>query len=76
VTEREWIEAFAAVLGVDPPGDRDVGVMLELAGEAAHASHRTAAPVACWMAAAAGITPAEALEAARGVAVRREGRDR
>jgi hypothetical protein len=68
VTEREWIDGFAAALGVDPPGDEDVALMLELAGEAAHASQRTAAPVACWMAAAAGMTPAGALEAARGVA--------
>ena len=44
--------------------------MLELAGEAAHASQRTAAPVSCWLAAAAGLSPAEALDLARTVAAR------
>ena len=67
MTEREWIDGFAAALGVASPGDDQVAVILELAGEAAHASQRTAAPVACWMGAAAGIAPAEALELARRV---------
>ncbi|MGE0029112.1 MAG: DUF6457 domain-containing protein [Thermoleophilia bacterium] len=68
MTEREWIDGFAAALGVAPPGDDEVAVILELAGEAAHASQRTAAPVACWMGAAAGMAPAEALVLARRVA--------
>ena len=37
--------------------------MLDLAGEAAHSSERVAAPVACWVAARAGVTPDEAIEA-------------
>jgi hypothetical protein len=38
-----------------------------MAGEAAHSSERVAAPVSCWVAARAGVSPAEALEAARSV---------
>jgi hypothetical protein len=68
MTDREWIDGFAAALGVPPPGEDQVALVLELAGVAAHASERTAAPVACWMAAAAGLTPARALAAAREVA--------
>jgi hypothetical protein len=68
MTEREWIDGFAAALGAPSPGDDEVARILELAGVAAHASQRTAAPVACWMAAAAGLTAGQALEAARGVA--------
>jgi len=67
VTDREWIDAFAAALGAPAPGDADVEAILALAGEAAHASQRTAAPVACWLAAAAGRTPADALALARAV---------
>lgn len=68
MTDREWIQAFAAALGVPPPGDDEVSTLLELAGVAAHASQRTAAPVACWLAAAAGRAPDEALAIARSVA--------
>ena len=56
----EWIEAFAAALGVEAPGAEDVEELLALAGVAAHASQRTAAPIACWLAARSGRTPAEA----------------
>jgi uncharacterized protein DUF6457 len=68
VTDREWIDAFAAALGVAPPDAATVEAILELAGVAAHASQRTAAPVACWMAAAAGMTASDALPVARGIA--------
>lgn len=74
MTEREWIDGFAAALGTTPPGDDEVGTILDLAGEAAHASERTAAPVTCWMAAVAGLTPAEALQVARRVAGGRSSR--
>lgn len=67
MTDREWITAFAASLGAAPPGDDEFATILELAGEAAHASQRTAAPVACWLGAAAGLTPREALARARAV---------
>ena len=68
MTDREWIEAFAAALGVRAPDDAEAEAILALAGEAAHASQRTAAPVACWLAAAAGRTPADAIALARTVA--------
>jgi hypothetical protein len=39
--------------------------LLDLAGVAAHASERVAAPVSCWVAARAAIDPEQALAAAR-----------
>lgn len=62
MTAKEWLAGFATVLGVDPATDEQITDLLRLAGEAAHASERTAAPVACWLVARAGISPAEALE--------------
>jgi hypothetical protein len=64
---REWIDAFAAQLGVDPPTSQEWSALLDLSGVAAHSSERVAAPVSCWVAAKAGISPAAALEAAREV---------
>ncbi len=63
----EWITAFAAHLGVEPPDDATVAILLDLAGVAAHASERTAAPIACWLAGSTGLTPADAVEVARSV---------
>ena len=62
---REWIAAFAEQLGTEPPSNQEWSTLLDLAGEAAHASERVAAPVSCWVAAKAGVDPAAALEAAR-----------
>jgi Domain of unknown function (DUF6457) len=67
VNAREWIEAYAAELGIDPPTPEEFATLLELAGEAAHSSERVAAPVACWLSAHAGRTPEESLQIARGV---------
>jgi hypothetical protein len=53
---------------VAPPSEEEFETLLRLAGVAAHASARTAAPVACWLAARAGRSPAAALEVAGGVA--------
>ncbi len=64
---KEWIAEFAHALGIDPPTPGEFAVLLDLAGEAAHASERVAAPVACWVAAAAGVSPDRALEVAREV---------
>jgi hypothetical protein len=64
---REWIAAFAQRLGTEAPTNDEWSALLDVAGEAAHASERVAAPVACWVAARAGISPADALEAARQV---------
>jgi hypothetical protein len=63
----EWIEAFAVALGIQPPDPETVSVLLELAGVAAHASERTAAPVACWLVGRAGLGPDDALRLARSV---------
>ena len=68
MTDREWIDAFAAALGTSALGDAEVDAILALAGVAAHASQRTAAPVACWLAAAAGLSPGDAIVLARAVA--------
>ena len=61
MTGQEWIERFAATLGVPAPNVEEIDQILRLAGVAAHASERTAAPVACWMAARAGLSPDAAL---------------
>jgi hypothetical protein len=66
-TRADWIAAFAAQLGVEPPDEATVEALLDVAGVAAHASERTAAPVACWLVGMAGRSPAEALDLARGV---------
>jgi hypothetical protein len=62
---REWIDAYAERLGVEPPTADEFSTLLDLAGEAAHSSERVAAPVACWLSARAGISPDEALASAR-----------
>jgi hypothetical protein len=67
VNAREWITAYAERLGVPAPSPAEFAQLLELAGEAAHASERVAAPVSCWVAARAGLSPEQALAAARQV---------
>jgi len=67
MTGREWIERFAGTLGVDVPDDETIEVLLALAGDAAHASERTAAPIACWLVGRAGADPATARRAAAGM---------
>jgi hypothetical protein len=46
---------------VDVPAEAEISAILAMAGVAAHASERTAAPVTAWMAAAAGLSTDEAL---------------
>lgn len=60
-TAQEWLARFAADIGVPPPSSEDFEKLLELAGIAAHASERTAAPVTCWLAARAGLDAGAAL---------------
>ncbi|MHB8657171.1 MAG: DUF6457 domain-containing protein [Solirubrobacteraceae bacterium] len=62
---REWLFAYAERLGVQAPDTEEFKVLLELAGVAAHSSERVAAPVSCWLAARAGLSPSEALRIAR-----------
>jgi hypothetical protein len=61
----EWLERYAARLGTDPPTPDEFRSVLDLAAEAAHASERVAAPVACWLSARAGIPLERAIEIAR-----------
>ena len=60
MTGDEWIAAFAARLDVAPPDDETVETLLSIAGVAAHASERTAAPIACFLIGRAGIAPSDA----------------
>jgi hypothetical protein len=64
----QWLRAFAAQIGADPPSEAEIETLLALAGVAAHASERTAAPITCWLTARAGMTPERALELARELA--------
>ena len=59
-TGPEWIAAFAERLGVDPPDDATREALLDLAGVAAHASERIAAPIACYLIGKAGTPLTEA----------------
>ena len=67
-TTAEWVSAYAEAAGIPPPSQDDIDVLLQLAGVAAHASERTAAPITCWIAATAGLTPARALALAESMA--------
>jgi hypothetical protein len=60
----EWIERYAERIGTDPPTPEEFAAVLALAAEAAHASERTAAPVACWISARAGVPLDRAIELA------------
>jgi hypothetical protein len=65
VNANQWIASYAEQLGTAAPSVEQFKLILELAGEAAHASERVAAPVACWVAASAGVSLEQALAAAR-----------
>jgi hypothetical protein len=67
MTASEWLAAYAEKLGIPDPTPQDVEAVLALAGVAAHASERIAAPVACWLTAQAGVAPGEAMELAQEV---------
>jgi hypothetical protein len=69
VNATEWLAAYAAKLGIEAPTKEEFKALLDLAGEAAHSSERVAAPVACWLAAKAGVELDEAMKLAREVAV-------
>jgi hypothetical protein len=64
----DWLAAYSEKLGASPPTAEEFKLILDLAGEAAHASERVAAPAACWVAARAGVSLDEALAVAQGVA--------
>ena len=60
MTRDEWLTDFADRLGIPPPDAATVDELLALAGDAAHASERTAAPIACWLVGVAGVSLPEA----------------
>ena len=68
MTTAEWVAAYAEAAGIAPPSPDDIDILLQLAGVAAHASERTAAPITCWIAAIAGLHPAAALALAESMA--------
>lgn len=68
MTRDEWIAAFAREAGVERPSVEEIRVLLELAGTAAHASERTAAPLACWIAGRSTVPLGELAAAAQRVA--------
>jgi hypothetical protein len=67
VNANEWLAAYAQKLGIDPPTTDEFKAVLDLAGAAAHSSQRVAAPVACWLAAKAGVDLDEAMRLAQEV---------
>jgi hypothetical protein len=64
MTRDEWIAVFAREAGVEPPSVGQVRDLLELAATAAHASERTVAPLACWVAARSDRSLGDLLDAA------------
>jgi len=64
MTKEIWFNTFCNQLGIDVPSEDEIEVLLLLAGSAAHASERTAAPIACWLVGRSGILPSDALELA------------
>ena len=65
MTAEQWLAAYASALGTAPPTEDELEAVLALAGVAAHASERRAAPVACWLAARAGVPLDEAMRHAK-----------
>jgi hypothetical protein len=67
MTRDEWLAAFADAAGVERPSVEQIRKLLELAGTAAHSSERTAAPIACWIAARSDAPLDELLRRAGGI---------
>jgi hypothetical protein len=67
MTAAQWIQEFCDEIGMPAPTEEETETILRLAAIAAHASERTAAPVACWIAGTSGKPLAELQAAAEGV---------
>jgi hypothetical protein len=67
MTAAEWIQEFCDEIGMPAPTEEETEAILRLAAVAAHASERTAAPVACWIAGVSGKPLAELETAAEGL---------
>jgi Domain of unknown function (DUF6457) len=61
----DWLAAFAEKIGTPAPTKDELKAVLDLAAEAAHSSERIAAPVACWLAARAGVELDRAIKLAQ-----------
>jgi hypothetical protein len=68
MTAQEFLDAFAAEVGVPAPSAAELDALLEVASVAAHSSERLAAPLACWMGGASGMPVVDLLGAAQRVA--------
>lgn len=68
LSEGEWIERFARLIGAEAPSRAETEAILALAATAAHASERRAAPIACWLAGRSGRSLGEMQELADRVA--------
>lgn len=64
MNREEWLREFCRELGTEPPSLAEAEALLELAATAAHASERTAAPLACWLGGRSGRSLAELNEIA------------
>jgi len=67
LTRDEWLAQFASQIGVEPPSESEAEQLLDLAAESAHASERTAAPIACWIAGRSSLSLPDLLRAAQDV---------
>ena len=67
MTAAEWIQAYCDEIGISAPTEDETDAVLRLAAIAAHASERTAAPIACWLGGRAGKPLRELIEAAEGL---------
>jgi Domain of unknown function (DUF6457) len=67
MTAAEWIRAFCDEIDVAAPSEEQMDAVLRLAAVAAHASERTAAPIACWLGGSSGKPLEELIEAAEGL---------
>jgi hypothetical protein len=72
MTRDEWIASFAAAAGVERPSVEEIRELLDLAGTAAHASERTAAPIACWIAGRSELGLKQLRSAAEAVAAEKD----
>lgn len=66
-TVEAWLVAFAGQIGQPAPDPATIEALLDLAAAAARGSARQAAPIACWLVGKAGVSAAEALNAARSI---------
>lgn len=61
----DWLDRFAAALGVPPLDPAEVDAILDLAREVAHGTERKNAPLAAWVAGRSAADVATALAEAR-----------